>query len=50
MTKKLIFCLVIVSVYFTTTNSFSNSQGYRDELPTLERFTDLTIGIKRIKV
>ena len=48
MTKKLIFYLVIVSIYFTTTNLFSNSKGYRDELPILEKFTDLTIGIKRI--
>tara|TARA_Y100000816_G_C26063572_1_gene558735 strand:- start:239 stop:739 length:501 start_codon:yes stop_codon:yes gene_type:complete len=44
--KKILISLAVL--FLTTSNSFSNSQGYRDELPELERLTDLSIGIRRI--
>lgn len=48
MFKKTIFFLSFFLICLINNNSYANSQGYRDELPDLQRLTDLTIGIKRI--
>tara|TARA_Y100001958_G_C21190271_1_gene518545 strand:+ start:207 stop:704 length:498 start_codon:yes stop_codon:yes gene_type:complete len=48
MSKKYIIIFSIFIVLLSYKNVYANSQGYRDELPALQRLTDLSIGIKRI--
>ena len=48
MQKSIISLFILFSFLIFISNANSNSQGYRDELPELKRFTDLTIGIRRI--
>ncbi len=48
MLRKLIFFISFFSLFITSLNAFANSTKYRDELPELQKFTDLTIGIRRI--
>ena len=48
MLKKTIFFISIIFFIFSFDSLFANSQGYRDELPELQRLTDLSIGIRRI--
>lgn len=48
MLKKLFFYISFFSFLVVSLNVFANSSKYRDELPELQRFTDLTIGIRRI--
>ena len=48
MLKKLFFYISLFSFFAVSLNVFANSSKYRDELPELQRFTDLTIGIRRI--
>ena len=46
--KRLFFHISLFSFLILSLNVFANSNKYRDELPELQRFTDLTIGIRRI--
>ena len=48
MLKKLFFYISFFSFLVVSLNVFANSNKYRDELPELQRYTDLTIGIRRI--
>ena len=47
MIKKFFF-LTLLLTFLISSYSFANSNRLRDELPQLQRFTDLTIGIRRI--
>lgn len=49
MFKKQTLFLTIFFFLFFQSYSFGNSQGYRDELPPLEKLSDLTVGVKRIQ-
>ena len=48
MSTKLLFFLMFLFIFLIKNDLYSNSQGYRDELPQLQKLTDLTVGIKRI--
>ena len=48
MFKKLIYILIISSTFLSYNQSFARTP-LRDELPPLERLSDLTIGVKRIE-
>ena len=47
--KFKLLCFTSLVIIFFLNEANANSQGFRDELPALQRLTDLSIGIKRIE-